>query len=54
MQVRTPRSERTIDITWITEVPAEEKIALLTKANFDQLGFQTTIKGAPGHSIPSK
>ena len=43
---KTP-DERKIDITWITEVPAEEKIALLMKANFDQLGFQTTIKGAP-------
>ena len=43
---KTP-DQRKIDITWITEVPAEEKIALLMKANFDQLGFQTTIKGAP-------
>ena len=43
---KTP-DERKIDITWITEVPAEEKMALLMKADFDPLGFQTTIKGAP-------
>jgi peptide/nickel transport system substrate-binding protein len=43
---KTP-DERKLDITWITEVPAEEKIALLMKADFDSLGFQTTIKGAP-------
>jgi peptide/nickel transport system substrate-binding protein len=43
---KTP-DERKIDITWITEVPAEEKVALLMKANFDTLGFQTTIKGTP-------
>jgi peptide/nickel transport system substrate-binding protein len=43
---KTP-DERKIDITWITEVPAEEKTALLMKADFDPLGFQTAIKGAP-------
>jgi peptide/nickel transport system substrate-binding protein len=43
---KTP-DERKIDITWITEVPSEEKVALLMKANFDPLGFQTTIKGTP-------
>jgi peptide/nickel transport system substrate-binding protein len=43
---KTPE-ERKLDITWITEVPSEEKVALLMKANFDQLGFQTTIKGTP-------
>jgi peptide/nickel transport system substrate-binding protein len=43
---KTP-DERKIDIAWITEVPAEEKTALLMKADFDPLGFQTTIKGAP-------
>jgi peptide/nickel transport system substrate-binding protein len=43
---KTP-DERKLDITWITEVPAEEKIALLMKANFDSLSFETTIKGAP-------
>jgi peptide/nickel transport system substrate-binding protein len=39
--------DRKIDIVWVTEVPAEEKIALLMKSNFDQLGFQTAIKGTP-------
>jgi peptide/nickel transport system substrate-binding protein len=43
---KTPE-ERRIDVTWITEVPSEEKVALLLKANFDQLGFQTTIRGTP-------
>jgi peptide/nickel transport system substrate-binding protein len=43
---KTPE-ERKIDITWITEVPSEEKVALLMKADFDQLGFRTTIKGTP-------
>ena len=43
---KTP-DERKIDITWITEVPSEEKVALLMKSNFDPLGFQTTIKGTP-------
>ena len=43
---KTPE-DRKIDITWITEVPSEEKVALLMKANFDQLGFQSTIKGTP-------
>jgi len=31
----------------VTEVPDEEKLALLMKADFDPLGFQTTIKGTP-------
>ncbi len=39
--------ERKLDIAWITEVPAEERVALLMKADFDPLGFQTTIKGTP-------
>ena len=39
--------ERQLGVTWITEVPSEEKVALLMKANFDQLGFKTTIKGTP-------
>jgi peptide/nickel transport system substrate-binding protein len=43
---KTP-DDRKIDITWITEVPAEEKLALLMKASFDPLGFETTIKGTP-------
>ena len=43
---KTP-DERKIDVAWITEVPAEEKTALLMKANFDAIGFQTTIKGTP-------
>jgi peptide/nickel transport system substrate-binding protein len=43
---KTP-DERKIEIAWITEVPAEEKHALLTKANFDALGFQTSLKGTP-------
>ena len=43
---KTP-DERKLDIAWVTEVPAEEKIALLMKADFDPIGFQTTIKGTP-------
>jgi peptide/nickel transport system substrate-binding protein len=43
---KTP-DDRKLDITWITEVPAEEKLALLMKANFDALGFQTKINGTP-------
>ncbi len=43
---KTP-DERKIDITWVTEVPAEEKIALLMKSGFDPLGFETSIKGTP-------
>ncbi len=43
---KTP-DERQLGVTWITEVPSEEKVALLMKANFDQLGFKTTIKGTP-------
>jgi peptide/nickel transport system substrate-binding protein len=43
---KTP-DERKLDITWITEVPSEEKAALLMKANFDGLGFQTRINGTP-------
>jgi peptide/nickel transport system substrate-binding protein len=39
--------ERKIDIVWVTEVPAEEKVALLMKSNFDPLGFSTSIKGTP-------
>ncbi len=39
--------ERKLDIAWVTEVPAEEKLALLMKADFDPLGFQTAIKGTP-------
>ena len=43
---KTP-DDRKLDIAWVTEVPAEEKLALLMKASFDPLGFQTTIKGTP-------
>ncbi len=43
---KTP-DERQLGVTWITEVPSEERAALLMKANFDQLGFKTTIKGTP-------
>jgi len=43
---KTPQ-ERKLDITWITEVSSEERVALLMKADFDRLGFQTTIKGTP-------
>jgi peptide/nickel transport system substrate-binding protein len=43
----TSPDARKIDVTWITEVPAEEKLALLMKASFDPLGFETTIKGTP-------
>ena len=39
--------DRKINITWITEVPSEEKVALLMKSDFDPLGFETTITGTP-------
>ncbi len=43
---KTP-DQRQLDIDWVTEVPAEEKLALLMKADFDPIGFQTAIKGTP-------
>ena len=43
----TSPDQRAIDIAWITEVPSEERVALLMKADFDPLGFKTTIKGMP-------
>lgn len=36
-----------LDIAWIAEVPARERIALLMKANFEALGFKTNVTKVP-------
>lgn len=36
-----------LEITWIAEVPLEERFALLMKSNFDEIGIQSTITKVP-------
>ena len=36
-----------IEITWIAEVPLEERLALLMQANLAEIGVQSTIKKVP-------
>lgn len=40
-------ADTTIGISWIAEVPLEERIALLMQANFQALGFKTTVTKMP-------
>ena len=40
-------AEHPLEITWITEVPIEERFALLMQANFNELGFPSEIVGVP-------
>lgn len=40
-------AEHTLEISWIAEVPIEERFALLMQANFSQLGFDTEIVRVP-------
>ncbi|MEM6461871.1 MAG: ABC transporter substrate-binding protein [Pseudomonadota bacterium] len=39
--------DHTIEISWIAEVPLEERFALLMQANFAELGVQSEIKKMP-------
>ncbi|PYE82430.1 ABC transporter substrate-binding protein [Pseudoroseicyclus aestuarii] len=40
-------AEYPLDIAWIAEVPARERIALLMQATFSQLGFQVNVTRTP-------
>lgn len=40
-------SEHTLEVSWIAEVPIEERFALLMQANFSELGFNTEIVRVP-------
>lgn len=39
--------EFTIEISWVAEVPLEERFALLMQANFQELGFNTEVVRVP-------
>ncbi|GAB5426932.1 MAG: ABC transporter substrate-binding protein [Devosia indica] len=40
-------ADYTIDLSWIAEVPVEERYALLMQANFGELGFKSNIVKMP-------
>jgi peptide/nickel transport system substrate-binding protein len=40
-------AEFTLELSWIAEVPIEERFALLMQANFSELGFQSEIRRVP-------
>lgn len=40
-------ADYTLDITWIGEVPLEERFAMLMQANFTELGFKSEIRKVP-------
>jgi peptide/nickel transport system substrate-binding protein len=46
-QCKYDPKQQTIEITWMAEVPLEERYALLMQANFSQLGFKSTIVRTP-------
>lgn len=39
--------EHPLEISWIAEVPARERIALLMKANFEAIGFKANVTKVP-------
>ena len=39
--------DHTLEISWIAEVPLEERFALLMQSNFQQLGFDTEVVRVP-------
>ncbi|MEM6610297.1 MAG: ABC transporter substrate-binding protein [Pseudomonadota bacterium] len=40
-------AEHTLEITWVAEVPIEERFALLMQSNFSELGFDSEIVRVP-------
>lgn len=46
-QCKYKASDYTLELSWIAEVPLEERIALLMQANFTELGFKGKIKKLP-------
>ncbi|MDA7988932.1 MAG: ABC transporter substrate-binding protein [Alphaproteobacteria bacterium] len=46
-QCRYTPSDHTLEISWIAEVPLEERFALLMQANFSELGFGGEIRKLP-------
>ena len=46
-QCKYKPEDTTIGISWIAEVPLEERLALLMQANFSALGFKSTITKMP-------
>ena len=44
-----------LELSWIAEVPLEERFALLMQANFAELGITSEIRAnCPGRSLPSR
>jgi peptide/nickel transport system substrate-binding protein len=37
----------TLELSWIAEVPIEERFALLMQSNFNELGFNSEIQRVP-------
>jgi peptide/nickel transport system substrate-binding protein len=46
-QCKYKGDQLTLDVSWIAEVPARERIALLMKANFESLGFKVNVTKVP-------
>jgi len=46
-QCKYKPQDTTIDLSWIAEVPLEERFALLMQANFSELGFKSQITKMP-------
>jgi len=46
-QCKYDPAETPLEISWIAEVPLEERFALLMQANFSQLGFKPEVKRVP-------
>ncbi|WP_319520635.1 ABC transporter substrate-binding protein [uncultured Martelella sp.] len=42
-----PASDINVDLSWIGEVPLEERFALLMQANLSQIGIKSTIRKVP-------
>jgi peptide/nickel transport system substrate-binding protein len=42
-----PAADMNIEVSWIAEVPLEERFALLMQSNFSQLGIKSEIKKMP-------
>jgi peptide/nickel transport system substrate-binding protein len=46
-QCKYDPAEHPLEIAWIAEVPARERIALLMKANFEAIGFKANVTKVP-------
>jgi peptide/nickel transport system substrate-binding protein len=46
-QCKYDPAEHPLEIAWIAEVPARERIAMLMKANFEAIGFKANVTKVP-------